>query len=185
MDKASLILHPVRARIALALTRGRHTAGDLRKEMPDVAVTTLYRHLRRLVEGGVLQVVEETQVRGTVERTYELDRDLAQVERHEGAALAPEEHHAVFTAYTAHLTGELERYLDSVRMGNADPFADALRYVQLSCWLDAEETEDFHRRLDELLALVSSRQPAPGRRRITFAVAVVPAPGVEPEDAHS
>ncbi|MGW6454964.1 helix-turn-helix domain-containing protein [Streptomyces sp. NPDC055078] len=180
MDKAALILHPVRARIVQALARGRHTAGDLRAELPDVAVTTLYRQLGKLVEGGLLRVVAETQVRGAVERTYELDVAAARIEREEGAEVTPEQYRAAFAAYTMNLSGELERYLASLPASGAEPMVEGLRFVQVSGWFDADELESFQARLSELVRTAGGGRPGGGRRRFTFATATVPAPTPTP-----
>ena len=70
--KAGLILHPVRIQIITAMSTQRMTARELSEVMPDIPQTTLYRHLNALLRGGVIQVVEEYPVRGTVERVYAL-----------------------------------------------------------------------------------------------------------------
>src|SRR6185437_14890770 len=70
---AELLFHPVRMRIIVALARGAQlTAQQLGEVLADVPAPTLYRQLKKLHEGGVLDVVEERRVRGTVERVYAL-----------------------------------------------------------------------------------------------------------------
>ena len=91
MSTADLVLHPVRLRILQAFLGGRHlTTGDLARELPDVAQAGLYRHVRSLAEGGVLEVVRERQVRGAVERTYALRQENAWVDADAFAALGRE-----------------------------------------------------------------------------------------------
>ena len=80
--KPDLILHPIRMRIILALAQGRSlTAQELGAALPDVAQATLYRHLNRLLKGGVLAVVDERQVRGAVERIYALREENLDLSR--------------------------------------------------------------------------------------------------------
>lgn len=62
--RANLLLHPVRLRIVTAAAGRELTAADLAAALPDVPQATLYRHLKRLVDGGMLAVVAENPVRG-------------------------------------------------------------------------------------------------------------------------
>jgi len=78
VSTADLLLHPVRLRIVQAFLGDRAlTTGELRAELPDVPPASLYRHIARLVDAGVLGVVSERRVRGAVERTYILRLRLA------------------------------------------------------------------------------------------------------------
>jgi DNA-binding transcriptional ArsR family regulator len=73
MATADLILHPVRLRIVRAFLGGRSlTTSALAAELADVPAASLYRHVARLVDAGVLEVVAERRVRGTIERTFVL-----------------------------------------------------------------------------------------------------------------
>ena len=74
MATADLLLHPVRLRIVQAFLgdRGAHHHDAPAAELPDVPAASLYRHVARLVDAGVLAVVAERRVRGALERTYVL-----------------------------------------------------------------------------------------------------------------
>ena len=61
-----MILHPVRWRIIRAASGGAITAQRLVAQMPDVPKATLYRHLNTLANAGLLRLVEQRRVRGTV-----------------------------------------------------------------------------------------------------------------------
>lgn len=65
-----ITMNPVRMRIIqLVIIHKRITTLDILKELPDVPRTTLYRHVKELVDAQVLLVVEEHKVRGQIERT--------------------------------------------------------------------------------------------------------------------
>ena len=70
--KANLILHPIRFRIVTAIAAYKMTTREIADLMPEIPLTTLYRHINILVEAGLMRVVEEKQIRGTIERTYAL-----------------------------------------------------------------------------------------------------------------
>ena len=58
MTTADLLLHPVRLRIVQAFLGDRAlTTSDLAAELADIPPASLYRHVARLVDAGVLAVV--------------------------------------------------------------------------------------------------------------------------------
>lgn len=65
-----MLLHPVRMRVVLALGGDDLTTKQLRKRMPDVAQASLYRAIARLVDAGIIAVVECRQRGGAMERVY-------------------------------------------------------------------------------------------------------------------
>ena len=66
---ADLLLHPVRLLIVQAFLGDRGQTSELSSELADIPPASLYRHVARLVDAGVLAVVAERRVRGAVERT--------------------------------------------------------------------------------------------------------------------
>ena len=73
MPSADLLLHPLRLRIVQTFLGDRQlTTGQLLAEIDGIPPATLYRQVATLAKAGVLTVVGERQVRGTVERTYAL-----------------------------------------------------------------------------------------------------------------
>src|SRR6202161_2927169 len=88
MATADLLLHPVRLRIVKAFLNDRAlTTSQLAAEIDDVPAGSLYRHVALLTKAGVLQVVAEQRVRGTVERTYTLRLLAARIGPQEVAAM--------------------------------------------------------------------------------------------------
>lgn len=70
-----VVLNPVRMKVICSIARrGAASALQLAKELPEVPQASLYRHIRKLADSGVIQVVEETRIRGTIERTYAITR---------------------------------------------------------------------------------------------------------------
>lgn len=67
------ITNPVKCKLLLEIrSRGKATAKHLSDTYSDIPPATLYRHLKKMLSDGILKVVEETQIRGTVEKTYAL-----------------------------------------------------------------------------------------------------------------
>lgn len=172
MASADLLLHPVRLRIVQAFLGERAlTTGQLREELPDVPAGSLYRHVAKLVEGGVLAVVSERRVRGAVERTYVLRTSAARLGVEEIAKMSREEHRQAFLAFVAGLIGDFDRYLAREQI---DPLRDGASYNLAAMWLDDAELAELARELYILLQPLTTNEPRPGRKRRLLATVLIP-----------
>ena len=70
MKRFDLLNHPVRLRIAQLLYGRQLSTTQIHELLGDVPKPSLYRHLSRLLEGGVIEVVETRTVKGIEERIY-------------------------------------------------------------------------------------------------------------------
>jgi hypothetical protein len=172
VTSADLLLHPVRLRIVQAFLGDRAlTTTELRTELPDVPAASLYRHVAKLVAGGVLAVVSERRIRGAMERTYVLRTQAASIGLDELATMTPDQHRSAFLVFMAGLIADFDRYLDR---GDIDLLRDGVSYRMAGLWLtDAEATELG-------LALMTAIQPrlvnapGPGRKRRIFGTILLP-----------
>lgn len=177
MTSAELLLHPVRLRIVEAFLGDRKlTTAELRAELPDVAPASLYRHLTRLISAGVLDVVSERKVRGTVERTF-VKHGPHSVSRSELARLGRQELRQVYLAYVAALLTDIDRYLErddvDLRRGGA-----SLRIAAM--WLTDNELRELAAELGKLLQPYLDRAATPDRTRRVLRAIVLP--GTEASD---
>lgn len=69
-----IMLNPVRMRIIQEIaTRQTMTANEISEKISDIPRTTLYRHIKLLIDYDLLVVVSERKVRGSIERTLALN----------------------------------------------------------------------------------------------------------------
>jgi DNA-binding transcriptional ArsR family regulator len=172
VTSADLLLHPVRLRILRAFLGDRAlTTSELQTELSDVPVASLYRHVARLVDGGVLTVVAERRVRGALERTYVLRPAAASVSLDDVAKMTPDEHRQMFLAFVAGLIGDFDRYL---ARGDIDLLRDGVSYGMSGMWLDDAELRELSRELITALQPRLANAPKPGRRRWILGTVVLP-----------
>lgn len=169
--KADLLLHPVRMRIMLALAGQRLTAQQLSEALPDVAQATLYRQINRLAQGGVLEVVEQRPVRGTVEKVYALVGQNANLTAEELSGASREENLRYFLTFLAGLLGDYERYL---RRATIDPLADGAGYRAVPLHLSDEEFRQMVLALNTALLPFLQHAPSPERRTRLLATILIP-----------
>ncbi|MGD0452965.1 MAG: helix-turn-helix domain-containing protein [Solirubrobacteraceae bacterium] len=178
MTSADLLLHPVRLRILQAFLGDRAlTTADLRAELPDVSPASLYRHVARLVDAGVLSVVAERRVRGAVERTYVLRVAAATVNLDELAKMSREDHRQMFMAFVAGLLGDFDRYLSRE---DVDLLRDGVSFGMSGVWLDDAELAELRRELARVIQPRLANAPRSRRRRRILGSVLLP--GDEPRE---
>jgi len=136
---ADLLLHPIRLRILQAFLGDRAlTTSQLQAELPDIPPASLYRHVAKLVNAGVLSVVHERRVRGALERTYTLQTAAATVKPEELAHLSADEHRRMFLTFLAGIIREFDVYLER---GDIDLIRDGISYRLSGMWLSKTQAQ--------------------------------------------
>jgi DNA-binding transcriptional ArsR family regulator len=172
--KADLFLHPIRLRIITAISTQRMTAGDIARTMPDVPQTTLYRNINALAAGGIIELVEERQVRGTVERVYALT-SIPSLNDEDLQGMSRDDFMRAFTTYLSTLVSDASRYLDE--KPTDEPFhivEDGVVVSRIELFLTQEENRVLVQRMQELLMEAGGNEPSPGRKRHVWAHVVIP-----------
>ena len=178
MATADLLLHPVRLRIVEAFLGDRAlTTSALAAELADVPAASLYRHVARLVDAGVLAVVAERRVRGALERTYVLRLTAATIGLDEVAAMSADDHRQAFMAFVAGLLGDFDRYL---ARGDIDLLRDGVTYRMAGLWLDDAEFAELLRELTRALQPKLANPPRPGRKRRILGYVLMPGQDAAP-----
>jgi DNA-binding transcriptional ArsR family regulator len=171
-SRADLILHPVRMRLLVTLARRRLTARQLSELLPDVPQATLYHHLGILTRAGLLRVVSERQVRGTIEKLYTIADDNASLSPADLANASRDDHFRYFTVFVATLLADFARYLH--QDAPIDLLADGVGFRETPFYLSDEEFAQAAAAVNQALLPYLNNQPAPHRRRRLFATIVIP-----------
>ena len=181
VNSAELLLHPVRLRIIGAFLGDRKlTTADLHAELPDVPPTSLYRHLGHLIDAGVLDVVSERRVRGTLERTYVLPA-APSVSPGDLASWTPGDHRRAFYGYLAALLADFDRYLGQ---DHIDLRRDGASYRMAGLWMTDQELTELTRGFVSLLQQYMANPATPDRKRRILRTIVLPAPASARTEDH-
>jgi DNA-binding transcriptional ArsR family regulator len=168
-----VLLHPVRLRILQAFF-GQHelTTADLAIALGDVPPASLYRHVAKLVDAGVLEVVGQRRVRGATERTYRFRPEAGLADAASLARMSPDEHRRAFLNFTAGLIAGFDQYV-----GHAEPIdlpRDGVSYSMSAAWLDDAEFADLLMSIATLLRPIYANGPREGRTRRLLASVFLP-----------
>ncbi len=173
MASLDLLLHPVRLRILRTFLDGHPaTTAQLRERLPDIPPATMYRHVAALAAAGVLEVLDERRIRGTVERTYRVSWQGAEIGPADRASMTLDDQRRAFTAFVSGLLADFDQYLTHEP---ADPTADGVTYQQAAVWLTDTEMAEL---LADMRATVTSRmgrEPGEDRTRRMISLVAMPA----------
>lgn len=170
-SKVDILLHPVRMRIIQSLVSENLTVQQMRERLPDIPQATLYRHLNKLFDAGVVFVVQEQQVRGTIEKVYSLTQKEASITNEDIRNFSKEQYMDLFMKYMANLLGEYERY---VSQDSVDFEKDGVSLRQASLYLSDDEFMNLIKELGQVYAKVLNNEPAPDRKKRIFANIIIP-----------
>ncbi|MTH53544.1 helix-turn-helix domain-containing protein [Bacillus mangrovi] len=171
--KAKLLLHPVRMKIVQSLVNGKQLSSQqISGRMKDVPPATLYRHINRLLESGILEVVKENQIRGTIEKIYSL-KEAEPPSKEEVSAITKEEHMDLFLSFTNQLAGRFEDYLNQPEY---DVLQDGVGFSMGSFQLSDEEFMELMDKMGSLLKEAMDNEPSPERRERHLATIILPEP---------
>jgi len=169
-----LLLHPVRMAIVQNLLGGRNlTAQQLGEQNPEVPQATLYRHVNKLLKAGVIEIVQENKVRGTVEKVYGLSEKVMGDLNEDFLKASKEDQKRYFFTYLMSLMNEYETYIGSEGI---DMVQDGLAYRRGRYYMNDEEFEQFVRDLQKAYMKIVHNEPGEGRRARTVGLIIVPDP---------
>jgi DNA-binding transcriptional ArsR family regulator len=163
LSKADLILHPVRFRILQTIAADSLTTQEIDDRLPDVPKSSLYRHLRLLLKGEMIEVAEKRLVNGIQEKVYRLAQ-RPYLSADDVAGMTAEEHLRTFTNYVMTLLHGFTEYLD--KAGEMpDLLADRVGYTEVNFWASDAEMDQFQTALNEVILPLVQNDDGNGRRR--------------------
>ena len=180
LKKSDQILHPVRLQILLTLGRSALTTQEIADRLPAVPKSSIYRHLKVLLDGGIIEVAATHPVKGIEEKVYAMPAP-AHVGPDDLASVSADEHLRYFTTYVTALLQQFAAYLASA--GVPDLVADRVGYSETHVYATDEEMDTFVRQLGEIAVPLAHNPPGAGRRPRKLAVIMHPLPVADGEAA--
>lgn len=165
------VSNPIKCRLLIeVLKSGETTAKSLAETCADIPQTTLYRNLKRMTEDEVLKVVSETQIRGTVEKTYAVTFDLNDADAIIGEN-AGEMYMQMFLQYILTFARQFQTYCDTPGI---DIKNDKSGFSLSHIYLTDEELENAVAAISKILSPLQNHPPAPDRKLRTIGVMISP-----------
>lgn len=171
------ITNPVKCKLLLEIySRKQATAKQLASIHSDIPQATLYRNLKKMLSDGILKVANETQVRGTVEKTYEIAFDLksdldAIPEKNSG-----ELYMRAFMQYIMGFASQFQQYCQS---SNINIKKDMSGFSLSPMYLSDEELLEMVTKISAILNAAGGNTPNAGRKLRTIGLIITPPENIE------
>ena len=163
----------MRLRIVQALVGRRLTTQQLKDELSDVPQASLYRHVSRLVDAGILRVTDQRAVRGGLERTYAVIDSAAELGPAAFVSATTDDHLRYFATFLGSLITGFERHLRSVG-SNPAPGPDSYSLRADPAVVDRRRAHCGGRRMDCAPRTAPAKQPGGERRRRLLSLTLFP-----------
>ena len=173
--RVDLIIHPVRFRILQTLTHEQLTTQDIADRLPDVPKSSIYRHLKLLLDNEIVSVADTRLVKGIQEKTYRVTQSI-HLTADDMEGLSADEHLNYFTNYVFTLLRDFSNYLTATEEmdGKIDMLADRVGYTEVKFFANLEELNQFMVALNQ--AILPLMQNEAGNGRFLYKLATIAHP---------
>jgi len=165
------LTNPIKCKLFTDIEAGRTTAKKLAECNDHIPQATLYRYLKQMLVDGLLEVVEERQVRNVREKVYGVAVDVeAEVQKliadNSGAGYL-----SLFQQFCSGLVQEFQAYAEQ---DDIDILQDGSGFRVMPFYATAAEQEELALKIWELLKPYHEQGAAPGRQMRNVAVVFTP-----------
>ncbi|WP_420630256.1 helix-turn-helix domain-containing protein [Candidatus Leptofilum sp.] len=173
MRKIELVIHPVRFQILQALGTETLTTQEIADRLPGTPKSSIYRHLKLLLDHALIVVADTRLVNGIQEKTYRLDQPT-HLGPEDMASLSTDDHIRFFTTYALTLVQDYSRYVTENEP--IDMVADRTGYTEVTFYATNTELDSFQHAINTALLRLLGNEPGNGRTRRKLAIVSQPLP---------
>ena len=141
------------------------------RNISDIPSATLYRYLKRMTNDKVLKIVNQTQVRGALEKTYAVDIDVTKDFKEIIDSNSGEAYMQLFMQY---IIGFAELFQDYCKRDDIDIVKDKSGFSLSPLYLTDEELEMLIGNIRDVIKPYGNNTPAAGRELHSIGVIISP-----------
>ena len=174
MDKKimDVLTNPVKCKLFLEIQKcGETTAKHLSETFSDIPPATLYRYLKRMTNDKILKIVNQTQVRGTLEKTYAIDiamkKDFKEI-------LDSNSGEAYMQAFMQYILGFAELFQDYCKRDDIDIVKDKSGFSLSPLYLTDDELEMLIGTIRNIINPYRNNAPTAERKLHSIGVIISP-----------
>ncbi len=175
MDKADLIIHPIRLKLLRELVNEELTTQALSERLPDVPLSSIYRHLKLLLDSQLVEVSDTRLVKGIQERTYRAIQP-AVLGPADIAGWSAADHLRYFTSYALTLINEFNQFL-AAKQRRQQPInmdVDRAGYREVNLYATIEELDNAIQAINAAILPLAKNRRQRDRRKYKLATVLHP-----------
>ena len=164
--------HPIKCKLLLELySAGKATAKQLAEIYNDIPQATLYRYLKRMTNDGILKVVEQNQVRGTMEKTYAVAVELKSIGQELEGENAGNAYMQMFMQY---VFGFIKQFQEYCKNPDINISKDQSSFTLAPIYANDEELASAMAEYAKIIQRLYKNQPTPDRKLRTLGLIISP-----------
>lgn len=169
--------NPIMCKLFLEiLSSGTVTAKQLAEVHQDIAQTTLYRYLKRMTDDGIIKVIKENPVRGTVEKTYTLAVDFnTSIEN----IIDNNSGEAYMMLFMQYISGFIRSFQDYCKRKDINIKEDISTFTTAPIYATNNELESAMKQIGEIVMGLVENKPANNRKLRNLGFIITPPQGIE------
>jgi len=171
MKKVDLILHPIRLQILSTLSGRNLSTQEIAEKLYTIPISTLYRQMRVLLKGNLIQVVETRLIKGTQEKVFSLSTTI-HLDENEMRASSKEQQLYYFLNFILSTLDGFSRYIN--QPGERDIAADFVGYTVQYFHANKQELIEFGDGLNKIMTPLAQNAPGEGRHYHKMAIITHP-----------
>jgi len=153
---------PVKAKLIMEIQKQeKATTGQLSGIFSQIPQATLYRHMKKMLIDGVIKIVDEIPIRGTVEKVYALDFNFAE---DNNTVIEANDGKAYFQMATLYMLGILEEFKEYADRENIDLLGDGTGFSHVPIYATTEELIEAMGKIKDILQPLISNSYEEGRK---------------------
>ena len=145
LKKSDIIIMPLSMRIYRLLINNELTTKEIKSRLKDVPQATLYRHIKKMYDFGLFEVVKQEIVKGIIKKTYALTQSGV-LSPKDIEKMTDDEYDELFIQYVANLISDYKNNLEYNKNFKKD-----IHCSRISLYLSKKEEEDMNREIDNII----------------------------------
>ena len=163
------ISNPIRLQFYLAIQNGSCSkASEIHSKYPDVPRATMYRHLNHLTKCGLIQVIDETKKRGSVERTYVAAKAL------DLSIDSPDFNERYFSMFIQYIMEFVVLFHNHCIRPDINVLEEKSGFSMAPIYASDEELEEAMRKISSIIQELMVSVPTESRKRRTIGMIISP-----------
>ena len=166
------LVNPVTNKLLVELHfKEQATTKELAEVCNDIPQATLYRYLNRLLNDKMIKVVAENEVRGTIEKVYALNVDLAKTTEEIKNSNDGEKLMHIVNTGIINILAEFKEY---IAKGNCDLNNDGITFAVSSFYATDEEYLEMMKKMGSIIQDASGNKATPQRKLRSLNLIITP-----------
>jgi DNA-binding transcriptional ArsR family regulator len=162
-DIVKSIMHPVRIKIIQELGMNeKATTKEIQEACKECSQATLYRHLKALLEIGIIEVVSENTINGIIEKVYGLRKEAPEELFGDPSKITKDGYNTMFSQFIVSLLADFSDYMK--HDDALDNIQNHIGFNTSILYLTDEELVELSQKTSSLLFEALKKRPEPGRK---------------------